>query len=84
MKVSTLVKRALKDGYKNKPAKGYKFLKDLPIGSLFETGSGTKGILVDSDINARVIITETEVKENPESYLGKKIISNETEVKEIK
>tara|TARA_R110002012_G_scaffold78822_2_gene200721 strand:+ start:8521 stop:8775 length:255 start_codon:yes stop_codon:yes gene_type:complete len=84
MKVSTLVKRALKDGWKSKPAKGYKFLKDLPIGSLFETGSGTKGILVDSDINARVIITETNVKENPESYLGKKIISNETEVKEIK
>jgi len=84
MKTSTLVKRALKDGFKNKPSKGYKFLKELPIGSLFETSSGTKGILVDSEINARVIITETPVKENPESYLGKKLISNETEVKEIK
>ena len=29
MKASTLAKRALKKGWKHKPAKGYKFLKDL-------------------------------------------------------
>ena len=84
MKIKTLVKRALKDGFKGKPTKGYKYLKELEKGSLFKTSSGSKGILLDSDINARVIITETPIKENPESYLGKKIISNETEVKEIK
>lgn len=84
MKIKTLVKRALKDGFKSKPAKGYKYLKELKKGSLFKTSSGSKGILLDSDINARVIITETPIKENSESYLGKKIISNETEVKEIK
>mgnify|MGYP003125882589 FL=1 len=84
MKTKTLVKRALKNGFKSKPAKGYKYLKDLKRGSLFKTAFGSRGILLDSDINARVIITETSVKENPESYLGKKIISNETEVKEIK
>ena len=84
MKISTLVKRALKDGFKTKPAPGYKYLKDIPVGSLFETGSGERGILLDSDINARVVITETAVKDYPEYYLGKKIISNETEVKEIK
>lgn len=84
MKTKTLVKRALKNGFKGKPAKGYKYLKDLKRGSLFKTSFGSRGILLDSDINARVIITETSVKENPESYLGKKIISNETEVKEIK
>ena len=84
MKTSTLVKRALKNGFKSKPPKGYKYLKELPVGSLFETGSGTRGILLDSDINARVVITETAVKDYPEYYLGKKITSNDTEVKEIK
>ena len=83
MKTKTLVKKALKNGFKSKPAKGYKYLKDLDIGSLWETSSGTKGILLDSDINARVIITQTKVNDNPDSYLGKTIISNLTEVKEI-
>ena len=83
MKASTLAKRALKNGWKHKPAKGYKFLKDLPIGSMFKTSSGTKGILLDCQVNARVIITETNVKDSPESYMGKRIISDTTEVKEI-
>ena len=83
MRTKTLVKKALKNGFKSKPAKGYKYLKDLDIGSLWETSSGTKGILLDSDINARVIITQTKVNDNPDSYLGKTIISNLTEVKEI-
>ena len=63
MKISTLVKRALKDGFKTKPAPGYKYLKDIPVGSLFETGSGERGILLDSEINAKVVITHTEVKD---------------------
>ena len=83
MKISTLVKRALKDGFKTKPAPGYKYLKDIPIGSIFETSGGTRGILLDSSINAKVVITDTEVKDYPEYYLGKSTISNETEVKEI-
>jgi hypothetical protein len=84
MKISTKVKRALKNGFKSKPAHGYKYLKELPVGSLFETSSGTRGILLDSEINAKVVITHTEVKDYPEYYLGKKLISNRTEVKEIK
>ena len=83
MKISTLVKRALKDGFKKKQAPGYKYLKDIPVGSLFETGSGERGILLDSEINAKVVITLTEVKDYPDYYLGKRLISNETEVKEI-
>ena len=83
MKISTLVKRALKDGFKTKPAPGYKYLKDIPVGSLFETGSGERGILLDSEINAKVVITHTEVKDYPDYYLGKRLISNETEAKEI-
>tara|TARA_A100001201_G_scaffold30860_1_gene33393 strand:- start:137 stop:388 length:252 start_codon:yes stop_codon:yes gene_type:complete len=83
MKISTLVKRALKDGFKAKPANGYKWLKDIPVGSMFETASGTRGILLDCEVNARVIITQTNVKDNPESYMGKRIISDRTEVKEL-
>jgi len=84
MKTKTLVKRALKNGFKPKPAPGYKHLKDIPVGSLFETSSGTRGILLDSTINARVVITNTEVRDYPDYYLGKRMISNMTEVKEIK
>ena len=73
----------IKDGFKAKPAHGYKWLKDIPVGSMFETASGTRGILLDCEVNARVIITQTNVKENPESYMGKKIISSTTEVKEL-
>tara|TARA_R100000734_G_C3315926_1_gene108154 strand:+ start:1077 stop:1328 length:252 start_codon:yes stop_codon:yes gene_type:complete len=83
MKISTLVKRALKNGFKAKPAHGYKWLKDIPVGSMFETASGTRGILLDCEVNARVIITQTNVKDNPESYMGKRIISDQTEVKEL-
>lgn len=84
MKIKTLVKRALKKGFKAKPPKGYKYLKDISVGSLFETGSGTRGILLDSNVNARVVITSTPIRDNPDSYLGKRIISNMTEIKEIK
>jgi len=84
MKIETLVKRALKNGFKSKPAPGYKYLKDIPVGSLFKTSSGTRGILLDSNVNARVVITSTPIKDNPNSYLGKRIISNMTEIKEIK
>ena len=69
MKITTLAKRAL---------------RTTNLGALFETGSGTRGILLDSNVNARVVITETTIRENPESYLGKRIIANNTEVKEIK
>ena len=40
-KIKRLVKKALKDKPKWKPAKGYIYLKDLKLGSLFETQSGT-------------------------------------------
>lgn len=83
MKASTRAKKALKNGWKHTPAKGYKFLKELKKGDMFETSSGSKGILLDCDVNARVIITETKVKDSPESYMGKRIISDTTEVKEI-
>jgi hypothetical protein len=78
--INRLVKKALNNGVKHTPAKGYKFLKDLNIGSLFQTESGqTRGVLISCDVNASVIITKSYDK----AELGKKLIASYTEVKEI-
>tara|TARA_R100001480_G_C4696080_1_gene176863 strand:+ start:377 stop:679 length:303 start_codon:yes stop_codon:yes gene_type:complete len=78
--INRLAKKALKNGVKNTPAKGYKFLKDLNIGSLFQTQSGQmRGVLISCDVNATVIVT----KSHDKAELGKKLIASYTEVKEI-
>ena len=79
-KIKRLTKKALKNGFKASPAKGFNYLKNLPIGSLFQIGSGTdRGILLSCDHDAYVIITKSHSKDE----LGKKYISSDTEVKEI-
>ena len=78
--INRLAKKALKNGIKHTPSKGYKFLKDLNIGSLFQTCSGqTRGVLISCNVNATVIITDSHDK----AELGKKLIASHTEVKEI-
>ena len=77
--IKLLVKKALRDKPKWKPAKGYKYLKDLKLGSVFVTEGGIRGVLIGCDTNAKVIITEC----CDNSDLGKKIIAAKTEVKEI-
>ncbi len=81
MKISTLVKRALKNGPKFKPAKGMMYLKDLPVGKVFTTESGIRGVLIECNVNAKVIILSVNASEEVSSYyLGKKIIAAETEI----
>jgi len=84
-KIAKLANKALKDNFKIKPAKGYKFLKDIPIGSYFITPNLMKGILIECETNAKVIITEVPniPTEDRNYYLGKHIIGATTEVKEI-
>ena len=77
--IKRLVKKALKDKPVYKPAKGYKFLKDLKIGSLFATESGMRGVLISCETNATIIVT----KGYNNDQLGKKYISSNTEVTEI-
>ena len=77
--IKRLVKKALKDKPVYKPAKGYKFLKDLNIGSLFATESGMRGVLISCETNATIIVT----KSYDGDQLGKKNISSHTEIKEI-
>ena len=57
------------------------YLKDLPIGKMFETPGGTRGVLIESEIKAKVIILSVDVPSEDRSYyLGKQTISTETEV----
>ena len=59
-------------------------LKNLKLGSLFETQSGTRGVLIDNDTSFIVIVTNVNcANEDKEYYLGKHIFAACTEVKEI-
>ncbi len=81
MKTSTLVKKALKNGPKFRPSKGMMYLKDLPVGKMFTTPFGTRGVLIECNVNAKVIILSANVNDEDSSYyLGKKIIAAETEI----
>lgn len=79
--IERLAKKALRNNFKTKPAPGLMYLKDLPIGKMFETPGGTRGVLIESEINAKVIILNVNVPSEDRSYyLGKQIIATETEV----
>ena len=82
-KLSNLTKKALNDGPEWGPSKGYKYLKDIPLGSKFKTGS-IEGILLNVNKSAaRVLITDVSFGNDNEKkyYMGKQIISSKTEVK---
>jgi|TARA_R100000789_G_C2999571_1_gene148406 calcineurin-like phosphoesterase family protein len=69
-----------------KPSRGYRYLESLNPGDRFLTESNLEGILVSCNVNANVIITDVPSileEEDEVYYLGKKIISAKTEVKEI-
>ena len=79
--IERLKKKALKDNFKTKPAPGLMYLKDVPIGKMFETPGGTRGVLIECEINAKVVILSVDVPDEDRNYyLGKQIIASETEV----
>ena len=79
------MKRALKNKPKWKPLKGYKYIEDLPIGSMFTTQSGTKGILLSTNIAASTVLVTKSAFAHTESderyYLGRQRWASKTEVK---
>ena len=77
-KIKNLKEKALKDKPQWKPSKGYKYLKDLELGTMFSTGS-VDGVLLECEINARVVILTGGDNISP----GKTIIAAKTEVIEI-
>ena len=79
--IERLAKKALKDNFNTKPAPGLMYLKDVPIGKMFETPGGTRGVLIECEINAKVVILSVDVPDEDRNYyLGKQIIASETEV----
>ena len=66
--IKKLAKKALKNKPKWKPAKGYVYLAKIKPGQLFETEFGIKGILLECDVNAKVLIdmNETTISANTE------------------
>ena len=71
--IKKLAKAALKNKPKWKPAKGYVYLAKIKPGELFETQDGTRGILLECNVNAKVLID-----------MVKTTISANTEVKIIR
>ena len=59
------------------------YLKDTEQGSLFETGTGMRGVYLNSTpTSAKVIVTSCNIAEEDQPYyLGKQNIANTTEVK---
>ena len=48
---------------------------------MFETPGGTRGVLIECEINAKVVILSVDVPDEDRNYyLGKQIIAAETEV----
>ena len=84
-RINNLVKKALADTPDWKPAKGYKYLENTEEGSLFETGTGMRGVYLNSTpTSAKVIVTSCNLAEEDQPYyLGKQNIANTTEVKEV-
>ena len=75
-----LAKKALKHNFKTKPAKGLKFLKDVPAGQLVYC-TGCKAVLVGcNDTSCVVVVTSSKQKENESYYLGRHRWSPSTEV----
>tara|TARA_Y100001951_G_scaffold89057_1_gene81114 strand:+ start:409 stop:675 length:267 start_codon:yes stop_codon:yes gene_type:complete len=84
-RIDNLLKKALKDGVEWSPAKGYIYLKDIPLGSKFKTGN-VEGILLDVNKSAaKVLITDTKFRNEDDKkyYMGKQIIAPNTEVKTL-
>ena len=81
-----LATTALIDKPKWLPAKGFIYIKDVPVGELVDTGSGLRAVVVDqSPVSTSVIVLRAD-QHSPSDrnfYLGRHRWGNETEVKII-
>ena len=82
--IKSLVKKALRNSPKWKPAKGLSYLEDLNIGDSFIM-NGLGGILLDTSPScSHVLVISSSLNEdnsNKNYYLGKQIWASKTEVK---
>ena len=81
-----LAKAAMIDKPEWKPAKGYKYLKDVNVGELIDTSTGLRGVVLDhtpSSTEVLVLKADHHASEDRQFYLGKHRWATETEVKVI-
>ena len=81
-----LAKTALNDKPECKPAKGFLYIKDVPVGELVDTGSGLRAIVIDNNaVSTSVLVLKANnhSQKDRDFYLGKHRWGNETEVKII-
>ena len=81
-----LAKAAMIDKPEWKPAKGYKYLKDISVGELIDTSTGLRGIVLDhtpSSTEVLVLKADHHSPDDRQFYLGKHRWATETEVKVI-
>ena len=81
-----LARLALDDKPKCKPAKGFLYIKDVPVGELVDTGSGLRAIVIDNNaVSTSVLVlrADNQPQKDRDFYLGKHRWGNETEVKII-
>ena len=81
-----LAKAAMIDKPEWKPAKGYKYLKDISVCELIDTSTGLRGIVLDhtpSSTEVLVLKADHHASEDRQFYLGKHRWATETEVKVI-
>ena len=83
--IKQLVKKALKDKQKFKPARGHKFLENVSPGTKIITRSKSQKALVldHTPSSSTVIVYDVTFKDYKDYYLGKHQWGGKTEVKEI-
>jgi len=83
--IKQLVKKALKNKPKFKPARGYKFLENIKPGTKVIThGKAQKALVLDhTPSSTTVIVYDVTFLDFKDYYLGKHRWGGKTEVKEI-
>ena len=83
--IKQLVKKALKDKPKFKPARGHKFLENVKPGTKITTyGKTQKALVLDhTPSSSTVIVYDVTFSKFKDYYLGKHQWGGKTEVKEI-
>ena len=69
-----------------KPANGFQYIKDVPVGELVDTDSGLRAIVIDNnEVSTSVLVlrADNHPQKDRNFYLGKHRWGNETEVKII-
>ena len=82
-RIKNLVNKALKDGFKCKPAKGYIYLEDLTTGDRFIC-CNSRGIFINSNHSSALVVITEYSGSNDNYHLGQQRWACKTEIKKEK